>query len=210
MFMRRDKECILPRGLGQPSFPRARPRLDSPARRFSLLLFSLILLSLLSAAILSFVRARRADAAGFGGARWIWISAAPEPAPAHFSAVREFSLPAAPERAIARIFVDRRFSLRVNGSFAGRGGQRPGHPPAELEVARFLKKGPNTVAIEAESRDGVGGILFSLETGAGNPRIVSGPDWSIDPPGHSPPGGSRKAAVLGHPPLYPWGYAGGR
>jgi hypothetical protein len=211
IFMRRDKECILPRGLGQPSFPRARRRLASPTRRFSLLFFSLIILSLLCAGILSFVRARRIDEAGFGGARWIWISAAPEPAPAHFSAVREFSLPAAPERASARIFVDRRFALWVNGSPAGRGGQRPGDPPARLEVARFLRKGPNTVAIEAESPDGLGAILFSLETGAANPRIVSGPDWSIEPSGQSlSPSGSRKAAVLGPPPLYPWGYPGRR
>jgi hypothetical protein len=176
-----------------------------------MLFLALVTLALLSQGILSLVEARRARANGFAGARWVWISAAPERAPVRFTAFREFSLPAAPSRATARIFVDPRFALWLNGSLAGAGGQRPGDPPVELDVARLLRKGNNTVAIVAESPDGVGGILFSLETGGANPPIVSGPDWSIDPTGRSPtPSGSRRAAVLGRPPLYPWGYAGGR
>jgi len=176
-----------------------------------MLFLALVTLALLSQGILSLVEARRARANGFAGARWVWISAAPERTPVCFSAVREFSLPAVPSRAIARIFVDPRFALWLNGSLAGEGGERPGDPPAELEVARFLRRGKNTVAIVAESPDGVGGILFSLETGTESAAVVSGPDWSIDPSGRSlSPSGSRRAAVLGRPPLYPWGYAGGR
>ena len=151
--------------------------------RFPLLFLALVTLALLSQGILSLVEGRRARANGFDGAHWVWISAAPERAPVRFAAVREFSLPAAPSRAIARIFVDPRFALWLNGSLAGAGSQRPGDPPVELEVARLLRKGKNTVAIVAESSDGVGGILFSLETGSGNPAIVSGPDWSIDSSG---------------------------
>ncbi len=157
------------------------------------------------------MRRRHARANGFAGARWVWISAAPERAPVRFSAVREFSLPATPSRAIARVFVDPRFALWLNGSLAGAGGQRPGDPPAALEVASLLRKGKNTVAIVAESPDGVGGILFSLETGDRSTAVVSGPDWSTDASARPlSPTGSLRAAVLGRPPLYPWGYAGGR
>ena len=195
----------------QPSFPSAVPRGAAPRGRFPRLLLALVTLALLSQGILALVRARRTRANGFAGARWVWISAAPERAPVRFSAVREFSLPATPSRAIARIFVDPRFALWLNGSLAGAGGQRPGDPPAALEVASLLRKGKNTVAIVAESPDGVGGILFSLETGDRSTAVVSGPDWSIDPTGRLVgTGQSRRAAVLGRPPLYPWGYARGR
>ena len=195
----------------QSSFSSAAPRGAAPRGRFPRLLLALVTLALLSQSILSLVEGLRARANGFDGARWVWISAAPERAPVRFSAVREFSLPATPSRAIARVFVDPRFALWLNGSLAGAGGQRPGDPPAALEVASLLRKGKNTVAIVAESPDGVGGILFSLETGDRSTAVVSGPDWSIEPSARQlSPTGSRRAAVLGRPPLYPWGYAGGR
>lgn len=191
----------------QPTSPRGRGGIAIPARRFLRLLVALVAIALLSAGILFVVRARRARELGFAGARWIWVSASPERAPIHFSAIREFSLPAAPAHATARIFVDRRFALFVNGSRAAAGGQRPGEPSAAIDVAPLLRPGRNTVAIVAESPEGIGAILFALDTGWDQPAVVSDGEWSVDPSGRSVLApGSQRAAVLGRPPMYPWGY----
>jgi hypothetical protein len=154
---------------------------------------------------LTAVRSARARAAGFPGARWIWISAAPEHAPVHFSAIREFSLSALPSGAIARIFVDRRFEFRVNGSYAGSGTGRPGGPFASFEVCPLLRSGRNSVAVVAESADGVGAILFAMVDERGRPIVVSDGRWTVDPTGASVSApGPDPVGVLGTPPRYPW------
>jgi len=51
----------------------------------------------------------------------------------------------------------------VNGTRAGSGRQRPGDPLVLYEIAGLLSRGVNRIAIEAGSRTGVGGVLFSLD-----------------------------------------------
>ena len=157
--------------------------------------------------VIEVVRARRLAEIGFEGARWIWLERSPARHPVHFSAIREFELPAAPPSAEARVFVDRGFQLWINGTRAGAGGQGLGDAVARFEVAPLLRAGSNTVAIIAESPIGRGGILFALQAGAGPPAVVSGPGWSVDPTATELLRPTRAAAaVLGRPPMRPWGY----
>ncbi len=161
----------------------------------------------MSQGILSLLRSARASGAGFGGARWIWFSASPERRPARFTALREFTLSTVPRRALVRLYVDRRFTLRVNGVPAAAGGHRPGDAASAVDVTPLLKTGRNALAILAESPDGIGGILFALDVGGPAPALVSDDGWSIDPAGQRlDPPGPQRAAVLGKPPLFPWGW----
>lgn len=188
--------------MGQHSFPRAGPGASLP-RRLAGILAGVIVVALLSQGILSLLRGARETRAGFGGARWIWFSASPERQPARFTALRELSLTAVPPRARVRLFVDRRFTLLVNGVPAAAGGHRPGDAAALIDVRPLVKTGKNSFAILAESPDGIGGILFALDLGGSAPALVSDAGWSIDPAGQV----VRRAAVLGRPPLFPWGWA---
>ena len=170
------------------------------------MLFVAVLASIAAWGVLSAVRSRAAAAAGFSGARFLWISAAPGRGPLRFTALTRVHLASAPPTASARIYVHPRFTLWINGKPAGSGGQRPGEPAAVIPVAALLRAGENTVAIVAESPDGVGAILFALDAGGGRPAAVSDASWTVDPAGASiVPPGARPAADLGPPPRYPWG-----
>jgi len=208
--MRRDKECILRRGLGQhgTELPPSRlsPR-NRPFPSFLSFLLAAVALSLVAWGAIELVRRGRMHAIGFEGARWIWIERSPDPRPVHFSAVREFDLPSAPRRAEARIFVDRSFQLFVNGTRAGFGGEAPGDPAARFEVGNLLHAGPNVVGIVAESARGLGGILFSMRIGTAAPVVVSDGEWTVDPTGAQLLRATkRRAAVIGAPPIHPWGW----
>ncbi|MEO8431264.1 MAG: hypothetical protein ABI592_07115 [Acidobacteriota bacterium] len=184
--------------------PRRPPAPKSP---FPAFLLAILVLALGVQGVLTLVRARRAREIGVAGARWIWIEQSPDRAPLHFSAIRLFDVHAVPRSAQARIFVDQRFVLWVNGSRAGSGGQSPGDAMERYEVSSLLRPGRNVIAIVAESARGIGGILFALDTGGRSPAIVSDGSWTIDPSGRRiAEAGPRRAAVLGRPPMYPWGY----
>ncbi|MCA1580626.1 MAG: hypothetical protein LC796_04395 [Acidobacteria bacterium] len=192
--------------MGQHSSSRAGPGASFP-RRLAAILAGFVLIALLSHGILSLLRSARAGRAGFGGARWIWFSASPERHPARFTALRDLTLSTVPRRALVRLFVDRRFTLRVNGVPAAAGGHQPGEAASFVDVTPRLKAGRNSFAILAESPDGIGGILFALDLGGPAPALVSDGSWSIDPTGQpAEPPGLHRAALLGRPPLFPWGW----
>lgn len=143
-----------------------------------------------------------------GPARWIWYARdVPEPAPIRFYAGRTFRLRSPPRSAMARVFVDRRWVLRINGKTAGTGQQRPGDRLVALEAAPFLLPGENRIVIEAESPNGVGGILFALDFDGQTNSIVSDGSWRVALSEEDLLGGrSRPAEVWGKPPMHPWGY----
>jgi hypothetical protein len=205
--MRRDKECILRRGLGQHGTELPAARLSPRNRSFPAFLLAAVAVSVGVWGVLSLVRNARMREIGLDGARWIWVERSPDPRPIHFSAVREFTLGAAPASAEARIFVDRSFQLWINGTRAGTGGQAPGDPVAEFEVGKLLLPGTNVIGIVAESPRGLGGILFSLKVGGGGPSVVSDRSWTVDDSGTRLTGpAGRPATVLGVPPMHPWGW----
>ena len=144
-----------------------------------------------------------------GRAEWIWYArAGRKPRPIRFYATRDVELSAAPRRATARLFVDREYALYVNGQRAGAGLGRPGEPLAVHEVASFLRPGPNRIAIEAFSPDGVGGILFTLEGDGIEPEeFASDRRWRVDLDPSAIANGARYPPIVwGRPPQYPWGY----
>ncbi len=169
----------------------------------------MVILSVLTALALDggiyLFRAAGEKRAGFGAARWIWISRAPKRAPVRFSTGSAFTLPTRPPRAVARVFAPPRFTLWVNGARAGDGSGSAGNTGAAFDVAPFLREGSNSIAILAESRDGVGGILFALSDEAGRAILVSNAGWTMDRRAGVPPVGQERAALLGPPPRYPWG-----
>jgi len=77
-----------------------------------------------------------------------------------------------------------------------------------FDLAPYLRPGPNRVAIEAWSPDGIGGILFAVEGDGIEPEaFASGRGWRVDPdPSALERGGRYAPAVWGRPPQYPWGY----
>jgi hypothetical protein len=192
--------------LRQPNRALSTARFSSRAHPFPAFLLAVVALAVGAWAVLELVRARRLEELGVGGAKWIWVSrSSPVSEPVHFSAIRRFELRAAPRAAQARIFVDRRFQLWVNGSRAAEGGQAPGGTLARVDVGPLLKSGSNVVAIVAESTSGIGGILFSLDTGAGTSAVVSDGSWTVDATGLEISSPARtRATVLGTPPMHPW------
>ena len=159
--------------------------------------------------MLAMVRACRDRALlATGEARWIWCSRDIRgPSRVRFYATRDFVLQEVPRRAVAKVFVDRRWELFINGSRVAAGEQRPGDPMEILEIASYLKRGSNRVAIQAESPTGVGGILFSLDLDARENAVVSDAGWRVDSSDAAILRGGRAPAVeWGRPPIHPWGY----
>ena len=114
----------------------------------------------------------------------------------------------APVRSTAKIFADQWHVLWVNGERAGSGRQRPGDPLVLHEIAGFLSRGFNRIAIEAGSETGVGGLLFSLDLAdSGRDAVFSDGRWRVDPSRDAIQSGGRyRAEVWGRPPMYPWGW----
>jgi hypothetical protein len=144
-----------------------------------------------------------------GEAEWIWYTReVQEPAPISFVATRDVVLDRAPVRATAKIFAQEWHVLWVNGRRAGSGKQHPGDPLVLHEIAELLFRGVNRIAIEAGSRTGVGGLLFSLDlAGSGRDAVYSDERWRVDPSRDAIRSGGRyRAQVWGRPPMYPWGW----
>lgn len=144
-----------------------------------------------------------------GDAEWIWYTReVKEPAPVSFVATRDVVLNRAPVRATAKIFADQWHVLWVNGRRAGSGRQRPGDPVVLHEIAGFLSRGVNRIAIEAGSETGIGGLLFSLDLAdSGRDAVFSDGRWRVDPSRDAIRSGGRyRAEVWGRPPMYPWGW----
>ncbi len=141
-----------------------------------------------------------------GPARWIWYTRQiRQPAPLRFRAWKEFRIDSASAAsAPARLFGDCAWSLEVNGQRVAEGAQKPGDPLVALDLVRYLRPGGNRVEIEASSVNGVGGLLFWMNSGGGR-LVVSDGSWRVERIPRDPEG-SRFAVVWGRPPMYPWGY----
>ncbi|HKB70259.1 MAG TPA: hypothetical protein VKH46_05400 [Thermoanaerobaculia bacterium] len=141
---------------------------------------------------------RRMESSATGRARWIWATDdVRSPQPARFTASRSVALDADVPGARARIFVDRAYRLFLDGRLVGAGGMRPGDAMDSFALPA-LARGVHTMAIEAGSPTGIGGILFALDLdGAGRNAVVSDSSWKV---------GGRPVFVWGDPPMYPWGF----
>lgn len=159
------------------------------------------------AALWALLREGRDQRQPAAGASWIWFSyGAEDPEPIRFFAGREFSWSGgAGNPSQALVFVDRRYVLSLNGSRVGAGGQKPGDNLDAYDVSALLRPGVNRVVLEAESQNGVGGILFSLTLPSGE-RVVSDRTWRVSLLEADLFSKGASAIVWGRPPMYPWGY----
>lgn len=173
-------------------------------------LYALVTLIAAAAALRATLRAHAdREYSKTGSARWIWYSReVKEPRELAFVATRDVVLDRSPERATAKLFGDAWHVLWVNGRRVGGARQHPGDPLALYDVAKYLRRGVNRIAIEAGSETGVGGLLFSLDlSDRGRDAVVSDGRWRVDSSRRAIfSGGRYRAAVWGAPPMYPWGW----
>ena len=83
-------------------------------------------------------------------ALWIAPPGADDFHPCHFRAEKTFELDSVPQRITAQIACDSYYLLEINGLRVGRGPARGSVSRIfydEYEVARFLRKGTNTVSV---------------------------------------------------------------
>jgi len=115
-------------------------------------------------------------AEGAGTAQWIWcpekdidpIAEAPAE-PRYF--VKIFSLEAAPKSAKMEIAVDNVYQLFVNGKLAGEGDNWQN--ATVYDIAKYLKKGDNVIAVQATNADGPAGFIVAGKVVAADGKAIS-------------------------------------
>jgi len=133
-----------------------------------------------------------------------WIGATTNHTENTWSVFRKhFNLKAVPKHAIARIAVDSKYWLWINGKqVVFEGGLKRGPNPRdtyydEVELAPWLRKGDNTIAVltwfwgkEGFSHNNSGKAGFLFELYAGNVVVVSDSSWKalVHPAYSTPPG----------------------
>jgi preprotein translocase subunit SecE len=150
-----------------------------------------------------------------GGARWIWMphSLSQNVALAFF-ATREVDLPEQRVFTKLKVAVDPEYTLWFNGIEIG--GRFVGEERKidVYDVSQLARTGKNRIVIVVRARQGVGGLLASLDIGPEQQNVVvSDGDWKIytrwtselpriDPPEQHP----RAPMVFGAPPYGRWNY----
>jgi len=120
-------------------------------------------------------------------ARWIWLGNPPGYKNQYVYARREFDLKKESENAVLHISADTYYRLYINGEYVGHGPPRS--EPAWIsydtyEVQKFLHRGTNTIAIEANSciRD-KGALICQIEiqqdTGSVPIKIFTNKSWRV-------------------------------
>jgi hypothetical protein len=140
---------------------------------------------------------RRLESSETGRAQWIWWGDdVKRPHPVRFTALRSVAIEEEVTDARIKVFVDRKYRVLLDGRVVGAGGMAPGDALDVWDVSGRFPRGVHTLAVEAESPTGIGGILFALDiSGHGLNAVVSDGSWTID---------GRPAFVWGEPPMYPW------
>ncbi len=139
-----------------------------------------------------------------GDAEWIWAEL-PErlPSPSAFYLVRDFQVPpeladpelagmkladsapppgpAGPRPPVPRLLVqgDEEYVLHLNGRRLGSNRYRSGAPLDVYPLYGLLLPGVNRFAVELRSSRGAGGFLAALDTGGGEPLLVSDSSWRV-------------------------------
>lgn len=134
----------------------------------------------------------------FTGSKWIWCGVpCVNVINAFMQARRSFDLRSQPRRSEIHITADQSYQLFVNGRFVCRGPARgfQSHWPFDrVDIAPFLRKGRNVVAVLAHSlgvsnfqyiHQGWAGFLCAGK--AGSVDLASGSEWKVRrSPGHRP------------------------
>jgi hypothetical protein len=114
-------------------------------------------------------------------AAWIWWEKAAEGAMLAFR--KEFSLESVPARAVLSIAADRSCTIWLNGQRVGSGEFSDTAKRVQaFDVARYLKRGENALAVEAKGGSRRAGVLAELNhnaAGALTRLLVSDVSWKV-------------------------------
>lgn len=145
-----------------------------------------------------------------GRAEWIWIEhPLLERRPVAFATFRDFTPPSDRTYAVVSVAAHPEYTLYVNDRLVG--GGEPGRAPTldRYEVNPLLRDGTNRLTVVARARDGVGGILVTLDYGPNRRNAVTTPSgWRIareaGEDGRFDLSSLESPRVLGRPPAGPW------
>jgi hypothetical protein len=176
-------------------------------------LLTVLIVLLLAVAVRALPRVRAAASLPTGDAQWIWKKLdRKDHYPVAFYAIRDFDLESPPARARLLVTADEEYVLTLNGKRIGAGAYEPGAPLDVYEVGALLFPGGNRLVVELRSACGAGGLLLSLQDGAGRDLVASDEHWRLFPRhqlglvrGWLPIGGGEPAFCWGYPPMGRWG-----
>lgn len=145
-----------------------------------------------------------------GRAEWIWIEHdLPSREPVAFAAVRDFDPPESRRYAQLSIAAHPEYSVSLNGTVIGTGASGRAPDLDRYEIGSLLREGTNRLVIRMRSRDGVGGLLASLDYAPDRQNEEATPEgWRLtrnlaaledggDPAWEEP-------VIIGRPPVGPW------
>jgi hypothetical protein len=146
-----------------------------------------------------------------GDAEWVWTTdelGRVRPEAGLF--VSTFHLDEPAPAAVLKVSGDREYVAYLNRTVVGCGWSRPGFRLDLYDVARFLRVGPNTLAVEVRSPSPVGGVLAALDVeGVGSNVVTTGRSFVLR---HQLDLSPVRADDVpppvrwGRPPRFPWGY----
>jgi len=134
---------------------------------------------------------------------WCWNGFGPDATNVWFQ--RKFVLDDNPQEAELVIAGDDAFTAYVNGNAVGSGANWT--LPGKFDVAKYLKKGENTVVMKVYNSEAWGGFLGELYVSVNGKTqyIVSDKNWMCHVGGGSEPAVfERQSMEIGAPPVAPW------
>ncbi len=133
-------------------------------------------------------------------AEWIYLKDDPGVPRVDFS--KKLTLESEPTSAFVQITADNGYDLIVNGKTVG---SDVDWRSVELhDIAKYLRKGENTVDVHVLNHDGIGGLLLQgqvVDSGGKATVIISDRSWGIS----LPDGKQAEITVHGKVPVSPWG-----
>ena len=78
-----------------------------------------------------------------------------------------------------QVSCDNSCEIWINGEFAGRSSEWAS--PAKISAGKFLRPGPNVIAIKGANSGGIAGLVGRVDTGGKNAKVLteSGPAWKL-------------------------------
>ena len=133
-------------------------------------------------------------------AEWIYLKDDPGVPRVDFS--KTFTLAAEPTSAFVQLTADNGYDLLVNGKSVG---SDVDWRNVELyDIAKYLRKGENTMEVHVMNHDDIGGLLLQgqiVDSGGKSTEIISDRSWKISLPDGKP----AEMTVHGKVPVSPWG-----
>jgi len=108
---------------------------------------------------------------------WIWKSGRIKTEKAEFR--HTFNLKKLPKKALLRVSCDNQFTLLINNKKVASSSNW--QVPINKDLAASLKKGQNTILVQAENEGSIAGLVFELKV-HGGPTVESNANWQARAP----------------------------